>query len=108
MLQRLAPSAPLHQPAQFIHLRRRQRALEIQIQPHPRQLEDVRQQQLRLQPGRIHTLPGEEFRAALNGFQNGHGISVGCPPAVKAESGCFPNRIFHGLPPVRVPVSLRA
>jgi hypothetical protein len=44
----------------------------------------------------------------LNGFQNGHGISVGCPPAVKAESGCFPNRIFHGLPPVRVPVSLRA
>ena len=42
---------------------------KLEVQPHARLLEQVRQQQFRLQPRRIHPLFGQELRAALNGFQ---------------------------------------
>ena len=62
----------LDQLAEAVNLRRREHALKLQIQPHPRLLEQVRQQQLRLQAGRIHPFLGQELRAALNGFQDRH------------------------------------
>ena len=45
---------------------------KFEVQPHARLLEQVRQQQFRLQPGRIDSLLGQELRAALNGFQDRH------------------------------------
>jgi hypothetical protein len=72
MLQRLTLAAAPHQLAEAVHLRRREDAFKIQVQTHARLLQQVRQQQLRLQPRRVHPLLGQELRAALNDFQNRH------------------------------------
>ena len=72
MLQRLALAAAPDEFAQAVNLRRREHALELEIQPHARLLEQMCQQQFRLQPGRIYPLLGQELRAALNGFKNRH------------------------------------
>ena len=72
MLQRLAKAAPLDHLAEALDLRRRQRLLEIQVELHPRPLEQMSQQQLRLEPRRVHAFPSQEFGAALDGFQNRH------------------------------------
>ena len=72
MLQRLALAAAFNQFTHGAEFRRQQCALEVQIQLHARQLEQVGQQQFRLQPGRINPLFGQELRAALNGFKNRH------------------------------------
>ena len=72
MLQRLALAAPLDEFAKVINLRRREHPLKLEVQPHARLLEQVRQQQFRLQPGRINPLFDQELRAALNSFKNCH------------------------------------
>ena len=57
---------------------RREGALKIEVQAHARLLEQVRQQQFGLEPGRVHALPGQELRAALNGFQDRHADDGTC------------------------------
>ena len=72
MLQRLALAAAPDEFAKAVNLRRREHPLKREVQPHARLLEQVRQQQFRLQSRRINPLLGQELRAALNGFQNRH------------------------------------
>ena len=72
MLQRLALAPAPDEFAKSIDFRRRERALEIQVQAQARLLEQVRQQHFRLQTGRVHALFGQEPGAALNGFQDRH------------------------------------
>ena len=72
MLQRLALAAAPDEFAKAVHFRRREHPLKLQVKPHARLLEKVRQQQFRLQPGRIYPLLAQELRAALNGFKNRH------------------------------------
>src|ERR1035441_4734169 len=72
MLQRLALAAALDEFAKAVNLRRREHSLKLKVQLHARLPEQVRQQQLRLQPGRLYPLLGQEIRAALNGFKNRH------------------------------------
>ncbi len=72
VLQRLALAAAFDEFAQRIRFRRGERALEIQIQFHARQFEQMRQQEFGLQARRINALLGEKFRTFLNGFENRH------------------------------------
>src|ERR1035437_8897448 len=72
MLQRFALAATLDEFAKAVNFGGREHSLKLEIQPHARLLEQVRQQQFRLQPGRIYPLLGQELRAALNGFKNRH------------------------------------
>lgn len=72
MLQRFALAAAPDEFAKGVHFRRRKHPLKLKVQPHARLLEQVRQQQFRLQPGRIYPLLAQELRAALNGFKNRH------------------------------------
>ena len=46
---------------------------EIEVQLQPRLPQHMRQQQFGLQTRRVHAFAAEEFRAALNDIQNGHG-----------------------------------
>jgi len=71
-LKRLTFSATLDEAPQRIQLRLAQGAVEVQIELHPRHLENVRQQQLNLKPRRLHAFSGEEIRAALDHIKNGH------------------------------------
>ena len=72
ILERLAPSAPLHQRAHGVQLFLRQRALETQVELHARHLERMSQEMLHLQPRRGNPFFGQEIRAALDDFKNGH------------------------------------
>ena len=55
---------------------------------YARLFEQVCQQQLRLQPGRVHTLFGQELSAALNGFKNRHADKgKRCGPRSKPKRG---------------------
>jgi hypothetical protein len=76
MLQRLPFAASLDQVAQAVGLCGVKRAFEVQVKFHPRQIEEVRQQQFRLQARGFDAFSGEEFRAFLNAFENGHGDSL--------------------------------
>src|SRR5215470_13338660 len=76
VLQWLALTAPFDQLAETLEFRLRKFALEIQIELHARHLEQMRQQQFRLQPRRIHALVLQKFGAALDDFQNGHWQTV--------------------------------
>src|SRR5258705_3441133 len=72
MLQRFALAPTANQLAKYVHLGGTKSALEVQIQLHARKLEQVRQKQLGLQPGRVHALFGQKFCAPLNNFQDRH------------------------------------
>jgi hypothetical protein len=72
MLQRLALAAALDELAKAVNLCWREHALKLEVQPHARLPKQVRQQQFRLQTGRLYPLLGQELRAALNGFKNRH------------------------------------
>jgi len=63
VLQRLALAPAFDEFAQRVRFRRGEHALEIQIQLHARQLEQMRQQQLGLQARRLDAPFGEKFRA---------------------------------------------
>ena len=76
MLQRFALSAAFDEFAQRVRFRRGEHALEIQIQVHAGQLEQMREQEFRLQARRINALFGEKFRALLNRFEDGHAASL--------------------------------
>lgn len=76
MLERFPAAAASNQFAQLIHLLRRKRLVEFQIQLHARQFKHVRQQQFRLQTRRFHIAAGQKFRAFLNAFENGHTATV--------------------------------
>ena len=58
MLQRLALAAALDEFAKAVNFGGREHSLKLEVQPHARLPEQVRQQQFRLQPGRIHPLLG--------------------------------------------------
>jgi hypothetical protein len=72
MLQRFALAPALDEFAKAIYFRRCEHSLKLEVQPHARLPKQVRQQQFRLQPGRLYPLLGQELRAALNGFKNRH------------------------------------
>src|SRR5580700_2283351 len=72
MLERLAQAAAFDQFAQGIGLHRREHAVEIQVQFHARQLEEMREQQFSLQTWRLDIFFAEELRAFLNRFEDGH------------------------------------
>src|SRR2546425_13241460 len=72
MLQRLTLPSPLHQFPHPHRLPLRQPALEFQINLQPWQSQHMRQQQLSLQPRRIHPLPPQELRAAPDHFKDRH------------------------------------
>ena len=76
MLERLALAAPPHQLAHRVEFRLGKGALEVQVELHARQFEEVREQQFRLQTWRVHVLPGQEFRAFLNDFKHCHARAV--------------------------------
>ena len=67
-------SAAFDEFAQRVRFRRGEHALEIQIQFHARQLEQMREQEFGLQARRLDALLGEKFRALLNGFKNRHAM----------------------------------
>ena len=89
MLQRLALAAAPDEFAKTVNLRRREHALKLEIKPHARLFAQVRQQQFRLQPGRIHAFLGQELRAALNSFENRHADKI---ETRKAEENPPPSR----------------
>jgi hypothetical protein len=72
MLERLPITATTDEFAQGCDLFLAQRPLEIEIELEPRHLEDVREEEFDLKPGRVHAFAGEKFGAALNDFQNRH------------------------------------
>ena len=76
MLKRFALGTALDEFAKAVHFRRGERALEIQIQLHARQLEQMREQELGLQARRPDAFLREEFRALLDRFENGHARSL--------------------------------
>ena len=76
MLQRLALAATFDQFAQRIRFRRRQNAVEIQIQFHARHFEQVRKQKFDLQARRLDIFFAEKIRAFLNRFEDGHAQSL--------------------------------
>ena len=76
MLERLVLAAPLHQLADRVQLRLGKGALEVQVEIHARQLEEVREQQFRLQPWRVHVLPGQERRTFLDDLKHCHARAV--------------------------------
>ena len=62
--------------AQRIRFHRGERSFEIQIELHARHLQQVRQQQFGLQARRFDAFFGQEFRAFLNRFEDGHAASL--------------------------------
>ena len=76
MLERFAPATALDEFAKAVHFRRCKYALEIQIQFHSRQFEQMRQQQLDLQTRRFDAFFDQEIRALLNRFEDGHAASL--------------------------------
>ena len=76
MLERFALSAAPDEFAQAVHFRRCKHALEVQIQFHARQFEQMREQQFGLQARRLNAFFGEKFRALLNRFKNRHARSL--------------------------------
>ena len=76
MLEGFAVAAAADEFAQVIDFFGGEDALELEVELHARELEDVRQQQLGLEAGRVNALFRQEFGAALNGFKNGHGRKI--------------------------------
>ena len=77
MLERFALAARLtNHLAQRIRFRRREHALEIQIQFHSRHFEQMREQQFGLQARRFNAFFGQKIRALLNRFENRHMASL--------------------------------
>ena len=72
VLERFAQAAAPDEFPQGIGFRRGQHAVEIEVQFHARQLEQMRQEQFRVQARRTHLFFAEKFRAFLDGFENGH------------------------------------
>jgi hypothetical protein len=72
VLKRLALAAAFDKFAQRVGFRRREHALEIKIQLHARQLEQMREEQFGLQSRRLDVFLAEKFRAFLNRFKDGH------------------------------------
>ena len=77
MLERLALAAALDKRAERFQFNIREHALEVQIELETRHAQDVREQQLDLQPRRIHAALGEKLSAALDHFEDRHAPSVG-------------------------------
>ena len=94
-----------------IRFRRRQHAVEIQIQFHARHLEQMREEQLRLQARRLDVFFGEKFGAFLNRFEDGHDHSLcgnerlnnpaamqRCPCTIKVRhNSCLEHRLIFQL-----------
>ena len=81
MLERFALAAAFDEFAQRVRFRRREHTLEIEIQFHSRQLEQVREKKFYLQARRFDTFFAEKIRALLNRFKNGHvkNLNRNCP-----------------------------
>ena len=72
MLERFALPSANHHLLESLQFFRGQDALEVQVKLHSWQLQDLCQQELHLESGRLHAFPGEEFTALLNDFQYRH------------------------------------
>lgn len=75
VLQWFAAGAAPDVLAHRIEFRRRQLAFEIEIQPQSRRFQNVSEEQLDLQTRRLNSFSSQEFGAALNDFQYGHGAA---------------------------------
>ena len=111
VLQRFALAAAFDEFAQRVRFRRGEHALEIQIQLHARQLEQMREQEFGLQARRFNAFFGEKFRALLNRFENGHADSLNPDGVIKqaeraTEFSDFTMRIFR-ISSVDQPVAKR-
>jgi hypothetical protein len=74
VLQRLPPAPPADQLADGRQLGVADGALELQVEAHPREPERVADEELRVQPGRLDPLRGEEFGGLLDDLEDGeHG-----------------------------------
>ena len=71
-LQRLTLAAALNHFPQRLDLLARERPLEVQVKLQAGQLEQVGEQQFRLQARRLDPLPGQKVGAALDSFEDGH------------------------------------
>ena len=78
--------------AEALDLGRRERALEVQVQLHPRELEQVGKEQLRLQSRGLHALFGKEFGAALDSFQDRHSGNLGRRRAKSSSASPYSSR----------------
>ena len=76
MLERFSLATPLDEFAKSIEFGVGEGAVEVQVQLHPRHVEKMRQEQFSLKPRRIDLAFGEEFRAALDDFQDCHRHNV--------------------------------
>ena len=72
VLERFALAAAFDEFAQRVRFRRREHALEVQIQFHARQLEQMREQEFGLQSRRLDIFFAEKIRALLNRLKDGH------------------------------------
>src|SRR6267154_3431408 len=77
MVEGCAGAAAADEFAQVVDFLRGEGALEFEVELHARELEHVREQEFGLQAGRVNALFRQEFGAALNGFENGHGRKIG-------------------------------
>ena len=74
MLERFALATALDEFAKAVHFRRGECALEVQIQFHAWQLEQMCEQEFGLQARRLDAFFGEKFRALLDRFENRHAM----------------------------------
>jgi len=80
-----ARSAAPDEFAQTLHLGGREHAAEVEIKAHARQFQQVGKQQFDIQARRVHTLFGEELRAALDHFKDGHRHTISLNPAMQSS-----------------------
>ncbi len=76
VLKRFVLAAALDEFAQRVRFRRRERALEIQVQFHARQVQEMREQQFGLQARRFDAFFGQKLRTFLNRLEDGHAASL--------------------------------
>ena len=84
MLKRLALPSSFDECANSVKFIRGEDTLKIQIKLHARQLEHVREQEFRVEAGRIHTLASQKICALLNRFQHRHPRSLGADACVQS------------------------
>ena len=80
LLQRLALTASRHHFPEVIQLLGRQDTVEIEIQIHPLQMQQMRQQQLHLQARRFDLFLGQKRRATLYSLQYSHLDTISLKP----------------------------
>ncbi len=90
VLQGLARAALLHQRPQLLQLGLRQRALELQVELHARQPEDVADEELRVQAGVVHAPRLEKAGRLPDDLEDGeHGGGRRPQSSAAARGGAY-------------------